>query len=274
MRNQYGIFTAMAVASLAFMACDRNDAPTASDSAKAQEPDQSAVNATLEAGRPATPEEVKQLLSLSAKRAAGVPSKSNSGSALAKSAAVAVSCTIGFDDPNALIFLENHAAFTFVMGDPGYTEMCGNKNYWVHASSINVDHFHLAPEAADQCLPFDGSLNWGHIGSNGSCVNLSDAMYWPRKAMNMNSNTGIDFQALSQLDGAGHNFDLNALYVLEGSVKVYAYRVGIGWWHWSNLSASRRYRFANNTNISEVQVYDANMNGTYAIDNLEVSVYQ
>jgi hypothetical protein len=272
MRNQYGIFTAIAVASLAFMACDRSDAPTASDSAKPQAPDQSAASAPLDAGRLATPEEVNHLLSLPVVQAAGTASENPSGPALAKSAAVAVTCTIGFNSSNSLSFISDHGASTFIYSP--YTEMCNNKNYWVRTNPINLDHFHLVAEAADQCYPLDGTNNWGHGVTNVSCKNTSDAMWWPRSVMNMNSNTGVVFTALGQ-DGVGRNMDLNALYVKTGSIKVLVYRVGIGWWYWPNLNSARRwYWTGNNTNLSEIRVFDTNENGTYTIDNLEVGVYQ
>jgi hypothetical protein len=256
---------------LVLTACNRSDAPTASDSAKPQGPDQPTANSPLDAGRLATPEEVKHLLSLPVEPAAGAPSENPSGSALAKSAAVAVTCTIGFNSSNSLSFISDHGASTFIY-DPGYTEMCNNKNYWVRTTSINLDHFHLVAEAADQC--YGSGMNWGHNGANGACLNQSDAMWWARSVMNMNSNSGVVFKALGQ-DGVNRNMDLNAIYVKTGSIKVLAYRVGIGWWYWSNLSAARRwYWTGNNTNLSEVRVFDTNENGVFTVDNLEVGVYQ
>ena len=194
--------------------------------------------------------------------------------ALSKSAAVPfVSCTIGFNSSSSLATLYGHGSSTFVVS-PWYAESCNSSYYWVRASAINLDHYHLVAEAADQCY---GSGNrWGHYqyGTSGPCINQSDAMYWPRRAMNMNGNSGIVFKALHR-SGAARNMDLKAIYVKSGSIKVLAYRVGVGWRYWANLNADQRwYWTGNNINISEIRVFDTNENGVYAIDNLEVGIYQ
>jgi len=279
MRVRNALVTGMAVSSLAFMACQQSEQPTAASEPLAPQGGARPVaDLPLDGGRLATPEEVKHLLSLPVNEPAAVgetPAGAAPGAApLSKSAAVPfVNCTIGFNSSSALAALSDHGSSTFIVY-PWYAESCNSSYYWVRASAINLDHYHLVAEAADQC--YGSGNNWGHYsnGTSGSCLNQSDAMYWPRRAMNMNGNSGIVFKAQHRTNGA-RNLDLKAIYVKSGSIKVLAYRVGVGWWYWPNLYADQRwYWTGNNTNISEVRVFDTNENGVYAIDNLEVGIYQ
>jgi hypothetical protein len=69
------------------------------------------------------------------------------------------------------------------------------------------------------------------------------------------------------------NFNLGAIKAVGGTLDLYAYRVGVGWWHWPNLTSPQRwYWTGNNTNISEISVYRNNLNGTMTFDNLEIAI--
>jgi hypothetical protein len=255
------------------VACDRAD--TAATEAMGPAPTLNANTPSapsgmaLESGRLATADEVKKLLSMPVN---GTPISETpvQTQALAKAAALLPVCTIGWNSSVSLSALPNHASNTFVYS-PWYSESCNNLSYWIRTSAINMDHFHLASENPNQC--YGNGNNWGIWNVAHQCVGQSDAMYWSRKVMNMNGNSGVVFTGIGP-DYKARNFDLKALYVRDGSVQVWAYRVGVGWWYWPNLTAAQRwYWTGNNTNISEVRVFDTNSNGVFGVDNLEVAMY-
>lgn len=87
----------------------------------------------------------------------------------------------------------------------------------------------------------------------------------------MGGNTGVQFYFKSS-GNVRKNFDLKAITVISSTMDLYAYRVGVGWWHWSGLTAGRWTFPANSTNISEVQVFKDGFNGTVVYDNLEIAI--
>ncbi len=257
---------------IVLVACEMNESSTGTETIKSKSMDQNQNSRITQDGRMATPEEVRHLLSLPLAQADGglaVEKDPSQIAPLAKSSAFPLpACTIDFNSSNALMFILDHGYSTFIVS-PWYAEQCYG-DYWIRGTAVNISHWHLVAEAANQC--FGTSPKWG-TQSGANCINQTDAMYWPRKAMNMNGNTGISFKAVYQ-DGTYRHFDLQALYVRSGTVKVLAYRVGIGWWYWPNLTAGHRWHWTvNNLNISDVRVFDTNEEGTFAIDNLEVAIY-
>jgi len=270
LRNE--ILSLLAIVPLAFTACNRNVSSTEVETIRPQSPEQAAVDRLIPGGRPATPEEVTHLLSLPVAQSDGrlaVEDAPAQPTPLAKTSANPLpACTINFNSSNALMYVSDHGYSTFIF-NPWYAQQCYG-SYWIRGTAVNLDHWHLAAEASNQC--YGTSPKWG-TQSGSSCINQTDAMYWPRKAMNMNGNTGISFKAVYS-NGTYRNLDLKAIYVRSGTIKVLAYRVGVGWWYWSNLTAGQRwYWTGNNVNISDVRVFDTNENATYAIDNLAVAIY-
>lgn len=262
--------TSMAIAAtaaiLALTACNQSE-PTAVDSvAKTTPAEESFKESSLGDGRAMTPAEVAEYLAM--KKADGKAPEvlQPSGPApLAKTAAA--TCIVNFQQYSALAALQDHAASTFVVG-PWYTHTCyNNSNYWVRATPLNQNHYHLMAEAADQC--FYSQTKWGHK-SGASCINPSDAAYWARSASNMSGNSGIDFVAAA--NGYYRNFNLVAFYVRSGTVKVIANRIGIGWWVWYGNTAGNRWYWPANTTVSEAQFFDNSGNGVFTMDNLEVQI--
>lgn len=257
-------------------ACDRPEAPTETGTATIGQPsmDPSAPR-PLPEGRPATPAEVARLMAERAKSGEPVASpdaegdgQSHEPAPLAKSAAEAT-CVVDFNQSFGLSLMPDQCYSTFAVS-PYYSHLCNNQ-YYVYTKPINLDHFHLAAENPNYC--FGTSPKWG-TWSNGVCVNQSEAKYWPRRASNMGTNTGINFLVKGPYPGyVRKNFNLGAIYAVSGTLDLYAYRVGVGWWHWPNLTSPQRwYWTGNNLNISEISVYHNGLNGTMTFDNLEISI--
>ncbi len=178
----------------------------------------------------------------------------------------ASNCKVDFNSSSSLSWMVDQCYSTFATW-PYYIHGC--PSYWVYTNPLNLDHFHLTPEASNQC--FGTSPKWGtQSGSN--CINQSDAKYWPRIATNMGSNTGVEFYAKSKSDGSSKNMTLKRLVVKSGTVRVVVYRTDIGgWWQWTGLGVGAWTWSVNNTNLSKIRIYDTNKNGTVTFDDLEVA---
>jgi|GEM_PF-2327846 len=217
-------------------------------------------------GRPATDVEVAMLEATKGSETVVELPAAEAPAALSKTA-VLPTCTVDFNSSFSLSLMPGHCSSTFATS-PFYIHQC-NSSYWVYSNPVNLDHFHLVAENPNQC--YGSGNNWG-VQSGSSCVSQSDAMYWPRIATNMGSNTGVQFYVKSS-SNVKKNFDLKAIYVNSSTMDIYVNRVGIGWWHWSGLTSPMRWYFPTNaTNVSEVQVFKDGMNGTVTFDNLEVAI--
>lgn len=273
MKRGNGLLFLLATIPLSFAACAPDDPLNEGETAGALSLALDTVDKPVGSGRQATSEEVAHLLSLPVAQADGhlrledvnaqvPPSPKSPGSSLPV-------CNIRFNAPDALKLLVDHGYSTFITS-PWYAESCDNGAHWIRGKGVNIDHWHLVAEAANQC--YGTSPKWGTT-SGSSCINQTDAKYWPRTAANMNGDSGISFKAETS-SGNSRNLDLKAIYVRDGSIKVLANRVGVGWWVWHNLSATGRwYWTVNNLKLSDVRVFDTHESGVFAIDNLEVAIY-
>lgn len=145
-----------------------------------------------------------------------------------------------------------------------------NSNYWFYSRPINISHFHLVPESPAYCVGNPYKIG---LGTLTNCRDPVDAKYWPRKATNMGGNSGVKFYPTNS-SGSKRNFDLKAIYIYDGSTaEVWGYRVGIGWWVWYPLAGPGRWYFTNATNMTEMQVFDYQQNGTVVYDNIEIGIY-
>jgi hypothetical protein len=256
---------------LAVSACNHSESPTGQTLDGSQPKGSSSVENYAPEGRKATDDEVARIMAARTKLSDAplppvIPGGAKSPVPLAKASALST-CTDDFNQSLGLSLIPDHCFNTFAVY-PYYIHQC-NSSYWVYSEPLNLDHFHLMPEVSNQC--YGTSPNWG-TKSGSSCINQSDAKLWPRRAANMGTNTGVRFYVKGG-DNVHRNFNLGAIYASSGTLDVWAYRVGVGWWHWNNLTSPGRWYFpVNNTNISEVQVFENTQNGTISFDNLEINI--
>jgi hypothetical protein len=133
---------------------------------------------------------------------------------------------------------------------------------------INKTEYRLNSEMPNTC-----SVAPNRMGtySNGACINQNQAIYFPRRAGNAFTNTGVKFYVKTTLNQARY-FDLQAIYMHTGTAKIVAYRPGIGWWVWYPLTSGTRWYWPAGTTVSEIQVFDQNENGGVLFDNLEIAI--
>ncbi len=184
--------------------------------------------------------------------------------ALEKTAAT--TCPVNFNSSASLSWMVDQCYSTFATW-PYYIHGCGS--YWVYSNPLNLDHFHLVPEATNHC--YGTNPKWGQQ-SGTNCINQTDAKYWSRIATNMGSNTGVEFY-VKNTSNESRNFTLKKLRVKSGTVRVLVYRTDIGgWWQWTNLGPGLWTWSVNNTALSKVRIYETNYNGTVTFDDLELSI--
>ena len=175
-------------------------------------------------------------------------------------------CLIDFNSSSALGLMVDQASSTFATW-PYYIQTCSSGDFFVYSEPVNLDHFHLMYEHK-HC--FGSGVNIG-IDSNGNCISQKEAKLWPRQAANMNDDTGIRFYA-KNAQNKRNNFDLEGIKVISGSIEVLVYRTDVKkWWIWRNLKPGSWYWTTNNINLSELYIYYNGRNGTFLIDNLEVT---
>jgi len=268
-RNSVAIIAAASVsmAVLALTACNQSEPTAANADPKPNPAEQTVKDNPLGEGRAMTQAEIAEYLAMKKADTKAPEILHPDGQAsLAKTAAS--TCVIDFAQSSVLAQYPDHGASTFIYGN--YTQNCyNNANYWIRATPLNLDHFHLAPDDPTNWC-FGSGNNWVRYSSSGVCSYQSDAMYWGRAASNMNGNSGIDFVAAA--NGYYRNFNLVAFYVRSGTVKVVANRVGIGWWVWYGNTQGNRWYWPANTTVSEAQFFDNAGNGVFTMDNLEVQI--
>jgi hypothetical protein len=260
---------AAAAALMSFSACDRAE-PTAVtvDSKPLPGSDEPKVS-SLGEGRAMTREEVDQVLAMQ-KNIPTVPLKAASAATAPLAKTAAATCVIDFNPQAALAALTNHGSNTFIY-DPYYQTCYNNSAYYMMATPVNLDHFHLISETpTTQC--YGTGNNWGHYanGTSGACIGQSDAMYWPRAAWNMNSNSGVVFNAIAT--GYYRTFNIVGFYVRSGTVKLAAHVVGAGWRYYYPATAGQRWILPGTVTVDQVMFFDVNSNGVFGIDNLEVQI--
>jgi hypothetical protein len=255
-----------AAALLALSACQSQEAPT---QPSALPSDGSAIRSegsrVLPEGRKATDEEVAKILA--AGKDAPAPDLAPPGPAALAKAAALPTCLVDFNQINALDRLPDDGYRGWSLGPTHYAHSC-NGSYYVYAMPINTDIYRLNSEMANTC-----SVAPNRMGkySNGACINQNQAIYFPRRAGNNFTNTGVQFYVRNNLN-LGMYFDLQAIYIYEGTAKIVGYRPGIGWWVWYPLAAGTRWVWPAGTTVSEIRVFDQNENGGVRFDNLEIGI--
>jgi hypothetical protein len=248
-------------------ACQNQESPTEPAASEIGTPiSTEAPLKPIEGGRKATDDEVARIME-ARKTLEAVEAVPESGARpLAKTAALST-CIVDFNSPFSLSLMSDQAYTTFT-SSPHYIHGCNSSQYWVYSWPININHFHLVPENSNYCI---GSPYKIGVKSGSNCVSQSDAKNWPRFATNMGGNSGVQFYVKSG-SNVRKNFNLQAIRVLSGTMEVYAYRIGIGWWVWYPLTEGNRWYWPANTTVSEIQVFDHGKNGTVTYDNLEVAI--
>jgi hypothetical protein len=216
-----------------------------------------------DAGRKATDAEVARFLA--SREEAPVVEMPEGSAPLAKSAALAT-CIVDFNNANSLSFIPNQANQTTV-NSPYYMHSC-NGSHWAYSSPINANSFRLIPENPQWC---SGPVPYIGYKSGAYCINHTEGKFWPRKAANTGTNTGVQFFVKSNAN-VKKNFELQAIYINLGIAEIVAYRPGIGWWVWYPLNAGSRWYWPAGTTVTEIQVYSHGKNGTINFDNLEIAV--
>jgi hypothetical protein len=218
----------------------------------------------LPEGRKATDAEIAKI------RAAGkeVPAADPAASPapLAKAAALPT-CLVDFNQVNALDRLPDDGYLGWADGPTYYIHSCNSK-FFVYVMPRNSTSYRLNSEMPNTCAIAPNMMG---LYSNGACINRNQAIYFPRRAGNHFTNTGVQFYVQDNLNQP-KNFDLQAIYMYEGTAKIVAYRPGIGWWVWYPLSAGTRWYWPAGTTVTEIRVYDQNDNGSVRFDNLEIAI--
>lgn len=255
---------------LLLSACQQAEPPTGTKAPEAGKPVIDAAPAERAAlgGRKATDAEVARFMAARRQDAPLELPAEAEAAPLAKSAALLSTCNVNFNSSTALARMSDQCYTTFT-SPPHYIHPCNSNQYGFYSTPLNTDHFHLVPENSNYCI---GSPYKFGVKSGSSCVSQSDAKYWPRIATNMGGNSGVQFYVKSG-SNVRKNFDLQALYVIEGTMEVYAYRIGIGWWVWYPLTAGNRWYWPAGTTVSEIQLFDHGQNGTIVYDNIEIAIH-
>lgn len=260
-----------AAALLALSACQTQESPaemktteTGYSKPQSQEP------FLVSDGHKASEEEIARFLA-NQKLSPSIPSPITEASepvnpaALSKSAALAT-CIVNFNQANALDALSGDGYNSYI-ANPYYNHNC-NQNYYVFSWPLNSNQYRLIPEAADWCPVAPNKI--GH-SINGSCQQVNQAIYFPRIAGNVGSNTGITFYVRNQLNVL-KTFNLQAIYASSGTLEVWGNRPGIGWWIWYPLASPGRWYWPAGTIVSELQVFSHGKNGYMTFDNLEIAI--
>lgn len=261
--------TTATAALMALSACDRNELSTVNveSQPQAQPNSELLIGTSLGEGHAMTEEEVAQLMAMNKNNhAIALQNPSASVTPLAKTAAT--TCIVDFNSQAILAALPNHGSNTFITGS--YNHSCyNNPNVYMMTSSYNLDHFHLDWEGGAHC--YAGGNNWGLMNAAGACVNkVSDAMYWPRTALNMNSNSGVAFNAVA--NGYYKNFNLVGFYLREGTAKLAVYINGTGWRWYGPCTPGQRWYMGATTTVSQAIFFENNYSGVISVDNVEAQI--
>ena len=171
-------------------------------------------------------------------------------------------CMVDFNQAAGIAHMPDQAYTTFT-GDGGfhYQHWCNNNGYLVLTYPINMDHYHLIPEAANYC---SGTKPKMGTKSGSQCINQVEGKLVPRFAMNMNNNSGVRFWVKSA-GNVSKQFDLKSIVVKSGSMEIYIAKSN-GWWYWTGLGPAY-WEFPQGDNIGEIRIYASGLNGTVGFDN-------
>lgn len=260
----------LALLSLTFSACNQ--------AVESPDPEKSAVPAVQESQTPGEPVRLdigegqplqgKQLEEFLGKLPAEVKDRAAAGAAQGAPGALAKTawnaCTINFNSSTGLRNMADKAYTSYAVA-PWYYQYCAPSNFFVVPTNYN--NYYLIPEAANTCIGSYGKIGYGSITN---CQNQKSADLFPRYAGISTSTDGAVGIRVHR-DQYQH-FKLNSYIGKGGSIKVYAYRIGIGWWYWGPLPGNNTYwTFSNATQVSEVVFHSANMYDPFYFDDVNVT---
>lgn len=194
------------------------------------------------------------------------PHKAEAGTAALPKVA-AQSCMVDF---NSSIGLSNMSdrAYTAYATAPWYYQPCGN-GYNTYVIPINRNFYYLTTEASGTCPGTYGKIGYGTYTN---CQNQANAAYFPRRASNGSTTDGVlGLWAYMYQGNTSKSFNLNSLRVVSGSVYVYAYRNGIGWWWWGPLTGNINWTFPNGQNVREVKIHASDNANVYVVDDISLT---
>jgi hypothetical protein len=273
MLNKYSRLTGMPVVALGLAAlaagmtgCNQSPDPVSPDgpSAPAAQSPVTAKNAGE--GHLLQGEELKTFLQRlpGDKRAVSpVPSQSIA----APKSAANPACIINFNSSKGLSHMSD-AAYAYYALSPYYMQPCFP--YYAFVTPINRNYYYLPTEASNTC---PGDFAMIGTGSIFDCQNQQYAANWPRFASNGSTTDGdMGLSITLPQDGINHNFRLNYIFDRSGSLAVYAYRVGIGWWVWTPINvAPGFFAFSNVENVTEVQIFSSDFQSIFEVDNISIT---
>lgn len=175
-------------------------------------------------------------------------------------------CNINFNDPAAIRRMIDKA-YMYYATSPWYSQYCSPA--YAYVTPTNYNNYYLMPEESNVCVGSYGKMGYGTISN---CQNQKSADLFPRYAGIATTTDGAVGIKVNMANT--RNFKLNSFVGKGGTITVYAYRVGIGWWYWGPLPSNNTYwTFSNADNVTEVVFHSSNMKDPYYIDNVVITPY-
>jgi hypothetical protein len=257
----------LAVMTAGISGCNQSADPASPDGASAPAnptPSANAPTTSLGEGHLLQGEELKAFLkTLPADKQSPAASAQAQSLAAPKSAAYPA-CLIDFNSSKGLAHMADRA-YTGYAVSPYYIQPCFP--YYAFVTPTNNNNYYLPTEATGTCPGSYGKIGYGPYYN---CQNQQDAANFARYGANTDRNSGL-IVTLPQ-DGINHNFRFDYFYARSGTITVYAYRVGIGWWYWGPLSGAPRYfSFTNADNVTEVRFLPSDNNSNFSVDNISIT---
>lgn len=180
--------------------------------------------------------------------------------------AVWPTCLVDFNSSVGLSYMADKA-YNLYATSPYYYQPCSPYIALVQPSS-GYNNYYLVPEQSNVCTGSYGMMGTGPDFAH--CTNQKSAALFPRYAASATITTGgLGIQVTLAYNAA---FRLNSFVGKSGTIKVVAYRVGIGWWYWGPLPSNNTYwTFSNADNVTSATFYAWDGVNTYAIDNVSVN---
>jgi hypothetical protein len=220
---------------------------------------------TLGEGKMLQGEELKAFLNTLPKnsKTPAIPATATQSLAAPKSAGNPA-CLIDFNSNKGLAHMADRA-YTGYAVSPYYLQPC--YPYYAFVTPSNNNNYYLPTEASGTCPGNYGKIGYGTYYN---CQNQQDAVNFPRYGANTDRNSGL-IVTLPQ-DGVNHNFRVNYFFARSGTITVYAYRVGIGWWYWGPITGTPRFfSFTNAENVTELQFFPSDNNSGFSVDNISIT---
>lgn len=200
------------------------------------------------------------------KQLAAVPAAQAQSIAAPKSAANPA-CIIDFNSGKGLAHMADRA-YTAYATSPYYIQPCFP--YYAFVTPVGRNYYYLPTEASGTCPGSYGNIGYGSVLN---CQNQQDAANFPRYASNGSTTDGdLGISVTLPQDGINHNFKLSYFFARSGSIAVYAYRVGIGWWVWTPINvAPGFFSFTNADNVTEVHFHSSDSRSIFQVDNISIT---